>query len=81
MSVMQNWMADFDYMRQNLDWGVLTYTCHPYCIGRGHRIMALEKLILYLRENDATFLTMDEAAREFEARSPFPREAALSAHQ
>jgi hypothetical protein len=36
-------------MRSNLDWGVLTYTFHPFVIGRGHRMMALDRLITTLR--------------------------------
>jgi peptidoglycan/xylan/chitin deacetylase (PgdA/CDA1 family) len=47
---------------------VLTYTCHPYVIGRGHRMMMLERLILALKERGAVFLTMEEAVAEFAAR-------------
>ena len=36
-SVMENWINDFVYLKDNFDWGVLTYTFHPYVIGRGHR--------------------------------------------
>src|SRR5690625_824644 len=34
-AVLENWLDDFEYMRRTCDWGVLTYTCHPYVIGRG----------------------------------------------
>ncbi len=44
-AVVENWINDYLYMRQITDWGVLTYTCHPFIIGRGHRMMMLEKLI------------------------------------
>ena len=27
--VLQNWVDDFDYMTRTMEWGVLTYTCHP----------------------------------------------------
>ena len=43
--VLQNWLDDFDYMTRIVDWGVLTYTCHPFVIGRGHRMLMLERLI------------------------------------
>jgi peptidoglycan-N-acetylglucosamine deacetylase len=66
--VLQNWIDDFTYLRQNLDWGILTYTCHPYVIGRGHRMLMLEKLIMTLIEGGAAFLTMEQAAAEFTAR-------------
>jgi peptidoglycan/xylan/chitin deacetylase (PgdA/CDA1 family) len=52
-------------MTRSEDWGVLTYTCHPYVIGRGHRMMMLERLIHALLERGASFATMEEAAREY----------------
>ena len=68
-SVLQNWGDDFVYMRQIVDWGVLTYTMHPFVIGRGHRMLMLEKLIQALRGGNAEFLTMEAAAGEFSART------------
>ncbi|MBC7779490.1 MAG: polysaccharide deacetylase [Proteobacteria bacterium] len=67
--VFENWLADFDYMQRELDWGVLTYTCHPFIIGRGHRIMMLERLIDTLLARGAVFMRMDAAAREFRHRT------------
>jgi peptidoglycan/xylan/chitin deacetylase (PgdA/CDA1 family) len=69
--VLENWINDFVYLHDNLDWGVLTYTFHPYVIGRGHRMMALEKLLQAIRAHDGHFLTMEEAAAEYESRVPF----------
>jgi peptidoglycan-N-acetylglucosamine deacetylase len=63
--VLQNWMDDFEYMRRSCEWGILTYTCHPYVIGRGHRMMMLERLILALLEKGATFLSMEAAVQEY----------------
>ena len=68
--VLENWIDDFTYLRQNLDWGIITYTCHPYVIGRGHRMIMLEKLILALLEGGAVFQTMEQAAAEFAGRPP-----------
>ncbi len=48
--VLESWLDDFVYMRNHYDWGVLTYTLHPHIIGRGHRMIMLEKLIYKLRE-------------------------------
>ena len=59
--VLQNWADDFEYMTRTMDWGVLTYTCHPFVIGRGHRMMMLERLIEALKGMGATFLTMEDA--------------------
>jgi peptidoglycan/xylan/chitin deacetylase (PgdA/CDA1 family) len=57
-------------MQRIVDWGVLTYTMHPYVIGRGHRMLMLERLILRLTELGAVFGTMEEAAKEFMKRVP-----------
>jgi peptidoglycan-N-acetylglucosamine deacetylase len=67
--VLENWYDDFDYMTRIMDWGVITYTCHPYVIGRGHRMLMLERLIEKLRARDAVFLTMEDAALEWLARA------------
>ena len=66
--VLGNWVADFDYMQRELDWGVLTYTCHPFIIGRGHRMLMLEKLVDALLARGAVFVRMDAAAAEYRAR-------------
>jgi peptidoglycan/xylan/chitin deacetylase (PgdA/CDA1 family) len=65
--VLQNWTDDFLYMLQTHDWGVITYTFHPFVIGRGHRMLMLERLINKLIEHDAVFLTMESAVQEFAA--------------
>ncbi|MEO3388163.1 polysaccharide deacetylase [Mesorhizobium sp. CAU 1741] len=66
--VLENWVDDFRYMTRTEEWGVLTYTCHPYVIGRGHRMIMLEKLIDSLKEMGAAFMALEDAADEFEAR-------------
>jgi peptidoglycan/xylan/chitin deacetylase (PgdA/CDA1 family) len=76
--VLQNWIDDFLYMQRIVDWGVLTYTMHPYVIGRGHRMLMLERLILRLGELGAVFLTMEEAAGEFGRRGTSPKGGASS---
>ncbi len=74
--VLDNWVSEFEYMRKAVDWGVLTYTFHPFVIGRGYRMMILEKLLKHLKDGGATFTTMESACREFEARHPQQRTAA-----
>ena len=69
--VLENWLGDYDYMARETDWGVLTYTMHPYVIGRGHRMMAFEKLLKAVAEGGGVFVTMEEAAREYDKRAPF----------
>jgi len=63
-AVMQNWLDEFLYMKKTVDWGVLTYTMHPYVIGRGYRMLALEELVDRLAKEGAVFMTMEDAARE-----------------
>lgn len=66
--VEENWVNDFLYMQDCTDWGVLTYTCHPFIIGRGHRIMMLERVIRRLLEQGAVFQRMDDTVAEFSNR-------------
>ena len=72
-SVIENWINDYVYLKDNFEWGVITYTFHPYVIGRGHRMMALDKLLRSVAEGGAQFVAMEEAAREYDRRSPLPR--------
>jgi peptidoglycan-N-acetylglucosamine deacetylase len=64
-NVLSNWIDDFRYMCRIQEWGVITYTCHPYVIGRGHRMMMLERLIQTLTAEGAEFVTMESAAAKF----------------
>jgi len=70
-NVLANWIDDFIYLRDNLEWGVITYTFHPFVIGRGHRMLALEKLLRTLKDSGAIFMSMENAAAEYERRNPF----------
>lgn len=76
--VCENWIDDFTYMQQHYEWGIVTYTFHPHVIGRGHRMMMLDKLIRALQRGGATFLAMEDAVAEYrgkypEGRSEHPR--------
>ncbi len=73
--VLENWIADFDYMQKTTDWGVLTFTCHPFISGRGHRIMLLEKLIQNLKAKGAVFQRADRTVEEFRKRNKVPKAA------
>jgi peptidoglycan/xylan/chitin deacetylase (PgdA/CDA1 family) len=65
-----NWLADFRYMADHYDWGVITYTFHPHVIGRGHRMAMLEGLIDKLRAGGAVFVTMEQAVAEYRSQYP-----------
>jgi peptidoglycan/xylan/chitin deacetylase (PgdA/CDA1 family) len=69
--VLENWINEFAYMKKAVAWGVLTYTFHPFVIGRGHRMMILEKLLRTLKDRGAVFTTLEKAAAEYGKRVPF----------
>ena len=66
--VMQNWYDEFQYMKKTVDWGILTYTMHPYVIGRGYRMLNMEDLVDKLAREGAVFMTMEQAAAEARAK-------------
>ena len=68
-AVLENWLDDFYYFKDHFDWGVFTVTCHPYMIGRGHRMQMLERLIVELKSHDTSFVTTSEAVDIFKLRN------------
>ena len=70
-AVLGNWLDDFTYLTKSLKWGVITYTFHPFVIGRGGRMLLLEKLIRKLKDGGAIFTTVEDAAAEYAKRAPF----------
>jgi peptidoglycan-N-acetylglucosamine deacetylase len=62
-----NALGDFDWMRRELREGVLTITFHPYVIGRGHRLLALEAFLDELTARGARFVTCGEAVADWRA--------------
>ena len=76
-NVLENFVNDYTYMtRVQPDFGILTYTFHPHVIGRGHRMMMLERLIQKLMEGGAEFMTMEQAMDVWLARRSTGRKAA-----
>jgi len=69
--VLENWISDFVYMKQIMKWGVITYTFHPFVIGRAGRMLLLEKLIKKLKAGGAIFTTLENAVAEYDKRAPF----------
>jgi peptidoglycan-N-acetylglucosamine deacetylase len=65
------WRGEFDYMIQHVPGGVFTLTMHPQVIGRGHRMLMLERLIAYMRGHDGVqFTTLGQAAETFRIARP-----------
>ena len=71
--VLENWINDFLYMKKILKWGVITYTFHPFVIGRAGRMLMLEKLIKKLKAEGAVFMTLEQAVAEYDKRAPFKK--------
>jgi peptidoglycan/xylan/chitin deacetylase (PgdA/CDA1 family) len=63
-----NARGDFTWMRRELQRGVLTLTMHPYIIGRGHRLLALEQFVDDLAARGARFVTAEAAVAAWQNR-------------
>ncbi len=63
--VLENWVEDFLYLKESVGAGVITYTFHPFVIGRGHRMRMLERLLRRLLDEGAQFKPMHEVAAHY----------------
>ncbi len=75
-AVEEIWRGDFDYALQHCPGGVYTLTLHPEVIGRGHRLLMLERLVGYMREHDVRFATLGDVATRWKAEHPLTQWAA-----
>lgn len=67
------WRDTFDYIYREYDHAVMPMTIHPDVSGRPHVLLMLERLIAYMKSQPGVrFVTMDEMADDFIARTPFP---------
>jgi peptidoglycan/xylan/chitin deacetylase (PgdA/CDA1 family) len=65
------WAAEFDYLYNKLESGVYVLTMHPQCIGKGSRMLMLERLIEHFKNHDGVrFQTMVEVAEAFRTEHP-----------
>ena len=72
------WLADLDYMVDEIPGGVFTMCFHPEIIGRGARIRVLEAMIARGKERGARFMTARGAAEDWISRHPFERAKPVS---
>ncbi len=80
--VYEVWAGDFDYLVRKLGAGVYTLTMHPQVIGRGHRLLMLEKLIEHMRSCEGiSFATMGDFVRKWKEAHPFTARAGEAASQ
>jgi peptidoglycan/xylan/chitin deacetylase (PgdA/CDA1 family) len=70
-AVYEIWSGDFDYLYDRIGEGVYTLTMHPQVIGRGHRILMLERLIRHIQSHSGVeFKTMLEVANAWKQSHP-----------
>ncbi|MGD9894133.1 MAG: polysaccharide deacetylase [Dehalococcoidia bacterium] len=69
------WRDEFDYMAERVPGGVFTLTMHPQVIGRGHRMLMIERLIRHMRERGAVFQRMGDVAEQWRATHEAARTA------
>ncbi len=70
-AVEEIWLAELRYAHENVPGGVITYTMHPECIGRGSRIAMLERLVVAARAlPGVTFSRLDAAVGRWGAVHP-----------
>jgi len=70
-AVYEIWAGDFDYLYDRIGEGVYTLTMHPQVIGRGHRLLMLERLIRHIQSHRGVeFKTMLEVATAWKESHP-----------
>jgi hypothetical protein len=68
--VLAIWTDEFDYMVASEKSGVFTLTMHPQVIGRGHRMMLLERFIQHVMgSGSCRFARMGDVAQELNGGS------------
>jgi len=68
------WTDEFTYARKNVKGGLFSLTMHPQVIGRGHRLMMLERLInKFKRARDVKFTTMLAYAQGWRKANPLDK--------
>jgi peptidoglycan-N-acetylglucosamine deacetylase len=69
--VYERWAGDFDYLCEFAGEGVYCLTMHPQVIGRGHRLLMLNRLVEHMKERaGVSFRTMAEVARDWKGKHP-----------
>ena len=67
------WRDEFTFMYREVPGGVYTLTMHPQVIGRGHRMLLLERLIAFFQHHPGVrFATLGQVATEWRAARGAP---------
>ena len=69
-AIEEMWRGDFDYAMAHSREGIFNLTLHPQVIGRGHRMLMLERLLEYFRKRGARFDTLAGYATRWKAANP-----------
>ncbi len=71
-SVLETWIAEFDYLHDRVGEGVLVVTMHPQIIGRGSRMLMLEQFIAHVasRPNAGFTSCIDYVSHWRQGRTP-----------
>jgi peptidoglycan/xylan/chitin deacetylase (PgdA/CDA1 family) len=78
-AVEEIWYGDFEFALKNCPSGIYTLTMHPEFIGRGHRILMLERLVQRFKGHSGVrFSTLRDYAAAWKAAHP--RETWAHAH-
>jgi peptidoglycan/xylan/chitin deacetylase (PgdA/CDA1 family) len=74
--VFENFRDDVAYMVKNMVDGVLVITFHPQVIGRGHRMLALERFVSEVKDMGLEFETLARVADRFRKGRPYGQSSA-----
>lgn len=66
-AVEEIWRGDFDYALAHSDGGVFILTLHPQTIGRGNRMLMLERLLEHFAQDGVVFDSMHHYASSWKA--------------
>ncbi|NEY91731.1 polysaccharide deacetylase family protein [Tabrizicola oligotrophica] len=75
------WRDEFTYASQVTPEGLWSITMHPQVIGRGHRMLMLDRLIRHIKANGGVFTTMGNYVDGWRAKNPLAAWAASGAPQ
>ncbi len=69
-AVLEIWQGEFDYAYEHAPGGVYDLCMHPQVIGRGHRLVMLERLIEAMERPGVVFEPMRSYAERWRAANP-----------
>jgi peptidoglycan/xylan/chitin deacetylase (PgdA/CDA1 family) len=69
-AVEEMWRDDFDYAHANCPGGLFSLTLHPQTIGRGNRMLMLERLLQHFVDKQSKFEPMGEYVGRWKQANP-----------